>query len=501
MVARDRILAAFRARFWLHIWHEHIAMLCKKLPDLYSMKRSFISPQSFHILNRLCDTLVLLTLAYAEVYPSTLFCPWLCTTAFVEHFFGIARQLLPDFTYAEFLHMVQHIMVRQRILESGLVRSKRDHTSATGYIFDEDADFQKRSTDPIPTAKVTRAEIDAAVTVAFAEASSLCKDVLHMSIPSVQSGKRLKLQSLGSILGKQRLDAKKPASSSESRKDDAYESDDTPWEDEEDDDYDSESDETKETPALPQRIVPGQPLSAPQSQLDKAVAVAAVSTARSSALADDLDDLIDEADVNRGDIGLPAPHPLPQASDNSLNSELERPSAMRSEVLDLHTGKFSISLALKQRRQWQSGTAVNSERVIKVHKKYIKLSRLSETSDSTSNPKESSDAESLVPEKMSIKEASHRLRVAQELNPELKKQERQLARHIRWKEAIKGLKEIIPAASDSEIHPSLHDSPPLTSRTRVASPWRAQYHIVAAAQTIHICCHADRSTILHWRSA
>jgi hypothetical protein len=90
MAVRDRVLCILRACFWLHFWREHIIMMTSKYPDLYSLQRSFISPASFRIFNRLCDTLLLLVIAYARFYPDQPFCPWLLGTEFVEHFFGLA---------------------------------------------------------------------------------------------------------------------------------------------------------------------------------------------------------------------------------------------------------------------------------------------------------------------------------------------------------------------------------------------------------------------------
>ena len=117
MSVEDRVLAAFRARFWLNMVYHHILDLSKKYPDLYSTKRSFISPASLHIFNRLCDTLVLLVLVYSEYYPTVPFSIHNITTEFIEHFFGVGHQLLPNFSYAEFLKIIQHVMVRQRLLE------------------------------------------------------------------------------------------------------------------------------------------------------------------------------------------------------------------------------------------------------------------------------------------------------------------------------------------------------------------------------------------------
>jgi hypothetical protein len=95
--------------------------------------RSFISLASFRIFNRLCDTLVLLVIVCARYYPDQPFCPWLLGTKFVEHFFGQARMILPNFTYAELLKMIQHIVVRQRILLSGHFKKNREKQSGVGY--------------------------------------------------------------------------------------------------------------------------------------------------------------------------------------------------------------------------------------------------------------------------------------------------------------------------------------------------------------------------------
>ncbi|KAJ7080860.1 hypothetical protein C8R44DRAFT_754213 [Mycena epipterygia] len=85
MTVQNRVVAVLRARFFLHFWRAHIP-----------------------------------------------FCPWLLLTDFVEHFFGLARMMLPNFTYAEFLKIVQHIMVRQRILLSGSFKEKRERKAGLG---------------------------------------------------------------------------------------------------------------------------------------------------------------------------------------------------------------------------------------------------------------------------------------------------------------------------------------------------------------------------------
>ncbi|KAF5372671.1 hypothetical protein D9615_009847 [Tricholomella constricta] len=91
MSVNDRVLLALRARFFLHLWRQHIVTMSNRFPDLYSLKRSFISPASFNIFNRLCDTLIELALVFSRHYPTHPFCPWLLGTDFVEHFFGLSR--------------------------------------------------------------------------------------------------------------------------------------------------------------------------------------------------------------------------------------------------------------------------------------------------------------------------------------------------------------------------------------------------------------------------
>ncbi|KAJ7212583.1 hypothetical protein GGX14DRAFT_393484 [Mycena pura] len=58
--------------------------------------------------------------------------PWLLGTEFVEHFFDLAWMMLPNFTYAEFLKLVQHVMVRQQILFLGHFKEKPEQNHRVG---------------------------------------------------------------------------------------------------------------------------------------------------------------------------------------------------------------------------------------------------------------------------------------------------------------------------------------------------------------------------------
>ena len=406
MKVEDRVLAALRARFWLHFCQSHILKLTKQFPDLYSPARSFISPASFHIFNRLCDTLVLLALAFARYYPEEAFCPEKFNTEFLEHFFGIGRQLLPNFSYAEFLKMVQHIMARQRILESGLLKSKRERTSASGYIFNPDTDLHRAVHDdsPLPTSSLTDAQLNRLVELAYNEAAHVCRDILFIPV-SLTPTRPLQLQALGSAKQRRKVSAahRKGGDSDEDADEDEDED-----EMEDGDDDSAESDiENEDNP----------------SNIGEATAIAARDAARYAALCTDVEGGIEAGSLRETDINLPSPHPLPPLTIVS-QTELPVDDIKTSQLLHHSSGKASVKDILDSRRAWQSGTTTKSERVVIVNPKF---STLKQVLDSEKEPEEDT-------KKLSIKEAAHRLRIAQELNGELKRQEQKKVRQIRWQQ-------------------------------------------------------------------
>ncbi|KZP10185.1 hypothetical protein FIBSPDRAFT_963364 [Athelia psychrophila] len=180
---RHGLPSAMRARMFLHIWYQHILKLSQDLPDLYSLPRSFISPASFCIFNRLCDSMLLHILAYAEYYPDHPFCPWLLGTASIEHFFGIARSLLPNFMYAELLNMIKHTMLQQRLLSSGRFTVKRERSSRTGYIMNFGSKPLSEAEILGLRVRLTRQDINDIIELAYTEAASICRSILSMPIP------------------------------------------------------------------------------------------------------------------------------------------------------------------------------------------------------------------------------------------------------------------------------------------------------------------------------
>ncbi|KDQ05884.1 hypothetical protein BOTBODRAFT_122163, partial [Botryobasidium botryosum FD-172 SS1] len=119
-----RIQLALRARAFLMAWHAHVLAH----PD-HTTHVQFISSQSHKILLSMCDSLILLVLYYPE-YP---LCPWLHSTEYVEHLFGILRQLRDDFTFSDIIYMVPKAVRYMSSAFSVLSIEEQGNKTAAGY--------------------------------------------------------------------------------------------------------------------------------------------------------------------------------------------------------------------------------------------------------------------------------------------------------------------------------------------------------------------------------
>ncbi|GBC50768.2 hypothetical protein GLOIN_2v1766724 [Rhizophagus irregularis DAOM 181602=DAOM 197198] len=130
---------AMRAYFFLSTWKNYIEQ-CAILHSAkwYNMNKSCISPQSFNIFCSLAESLVLLILAHRNYYSNYPFFLWEYGTEALEHLFGIARQLIPDFTYYELYKVISRVQHRDNILRSENISDIQEKKSAAGYIFDFD---------------------------------------------------------------------------------------------------------------------------------------------------------------------------------------------------------------------------------------------------------------------------------------------------------------------------------------------------------------------------
>ncbi|KAF7972503.1 hypothetical protein HWV62_17876 [Athelia sp. TMB] len=400
MNVKDRILCAFRARFWLHLWREHIVLMARKYPDLFSTKRSFISPAAFRIANRLCDTLILLALAYSKFYPDLPFCPWLLGTEFVEHFFGLARMILPNFSYAELFKMVQNIMVRQRILLSGRFKESREKSSGIGYELDIDATPLTPAAYRAATVSISYSEVDALAELGYMEAAMIMKELCKITAVTPTADKPLRLSA---VSGATSLQMQSDGESSS----DEYEEDVTSDEEGGADDNVDES-----------------------STIGEVTAVAARDAGRYSALCDDYESISADAASAGSIIITVRPPPLNSTRSVDRNETEDTVTApLRSELVG-SDGKLSIELMVKHRRRLQSGTNVNSERTIRVDPKFA-IQRATEALT----------ADGMLHKKMTTQEASQRARIAQVAGRDAEHEKK--AREIRWTSVSRALTKIM----------------------------------------------------------
>ena len=267
----------------------------------------------------------------------------------MEHFFGLARQILPNFTYAEFLKMVQHIMVRQRILLSGKFHEEREKSSGVGYILDFDASPLTPADYRLAIANLTTQDINGLVELAFHEAELISKELLKISVPQISPSKHLQLVSV--------------RQTGEGVSDDEDESSD----DENDDNNHDEGDSFSDNP-----------------DLSVAAASAARDTVRYSALCDDFEEVVGEAQSAAPILPL-SPQPTVAEDTSRADSMVDSSTVFQSELVDRH-GKISIERMLDARARLQSGTTTKSERVVRVNPKFA-LCQVTDATDSTDNGK------------------------------------------------------------------------------------------------------------------
>ncbi|KAJ6503931.1 hypothetical protein C8R45DRAFT_924266 [Mycena sanguinolenta] len=415
MTVANRVLAVLRARFFLHFWRAHIVQMSNKYPDLYSTARSFITAPSFHIFNRLCDSLLLLVIIYGRRYPDQPFCPWLLGTEFVEHFFGLARMMLPNFTWAEFIKLVQHVMVRQQILLSGSFKEKRERNARVGYVLDFDASPLTAEDRKLAEVTLTDRDIDSLVELGFQEATLICTQLLHIPAPKPMERKPLDLAPLGVPAPKARL-----SGASED-----FDSD--------DDDYDDEEeDHPPASDPIPDHL---------RSEESRGIASATHGAARYAALCEDYENAVTELN-SQPEPATPAAVFGPPPPPHSITSTSSPSISFRSEIIDAN-GKLSISMMLQARLHWQAGTTTRSEKVSQIDSKYA-LSRIARAVGA----EQDDDAE---PEKMTLQEASSLTRVLQDQNVTIQESKPVKYREIRWK----GIAAVVQRLVDANVLPNI----------------------------------------------
>jgi len=79
--------------------------------------------------------MVLLIIAYQDFYTNFPFFPWKHETKTIEHIFGLARQIVSDFTYYEFYKIANRVMYRDKLLRLKNLTNNQKKTSAQGTVY------------------------------------------------------------------------------------------------------------------------------------------------------------------------------------------------------------------------------------------------------------------------------------------------------------------------------------------------------------------------------
>jgi hypothetical protein len=324
--------------------------------------------------------------------------------------------MLPNFTYAEFLKLVQHVMVRQRILLSGDFKEKRERSHRLGYVLDFDSSPLTAEDRKLAEVRMTDAEMNMLVELGYLEATLICSELLHIPAPKPTPKRPLKLAPLGAPLRK----AKKTANTSSDSESDA-----------ESDDVDTDDDDPPVS----------EPFSGHGTEEARTIAVATHDTARYSALCDDYEDAVKELDqqVEPPVVAGPSPPPSPLS-----NPGPTIPIPVRSEIIDA-SGRLSIAMMLQARLHWQAGTTTRSEKVSQIDSKYA-LARIARGVGSQGDDTE--------PEKMTLQEVSNLARVLQEQNSTIQESKPRKYRELRWKDIAKAVQKQVDANGEYKLFTS-----------------------------------------------
>ena len=117
---KTKIIMVMRAYFFLDFQKSHIEKTSENTSnEWYLIARNFISIQSYRIFKSLSESLILLIISHRDYYEDYPLLPWEHGTETLEHVFGLAYQLVPDFTAYEFFKILRWIMHCDKILRTG----------------------------------------------------------------------------------------------------------------------------------------------------------------------------------------------------------------------------------------------------------------------------------------------------------------------------------------------------------------------------------------------
>ncbi|KAF8598388.1 hypothetical protein BDV93DRAFT_594146 [Ceratobasidium sp. AG-I] len=181
----DRVVSSAQMWAFLVIFRRHVERSTAEYPDLFNLRRNFFSAESTEIWMALFHQMVLLLLAHSAHYPGLPFMPWHHGTPAMEHFFGMCRLFVADFSFSQLLGIYKHAELRQQLLATGKYSSKREKDSNNGYSFDPWINNLSETELDCLKSIPTSSQIDSAVEVGWNEAVALAQlcDVKAPELP------------------------------------------------------------------------------------------------------------------------------------------------------------------------------------------------------------------------------------------------------------------------------------------------------------------------------
>ncbi|GES74758.1 hypothetical protein GLOIN_2v1772310 [Rhizophagus clarus] len=169
----ERIRMAMTGFFFLHLWKFHIKTLAQKYPDFININQNFLADQTFSILISLCQSMVLLVKAHRGYYPQIPLIPWMHGSEPCEHFFGVARQINSDFSFAEIIQMLPKISQYTKALRNKKLNFEKGKSVREGYNFD----YNSGSLDELSMQKLRFWPSDEQISQTFHHSHHLAKEL------------------------------------------------------------------------------------------------------------------------------------------------------------------------------------------------------------------------------------------------------------------------------------------------------------------------------------
>ncbi|THU91800.1 hypothetical protein K435DRAFT_820684 [Dendrothele bispora CBS 962.96] len=128
----ERINMLLRTRYFMQMWSKYV----DKIPH-YTHSQYLVSREFTEIIESLVNGLISLIIVHRDYVQDIIpLLPWLHSSEPCEHIFGIARQIVSDFTMLDFLHMIPKLAVRMRevFLDSAIDKAQAESAArAAGY--------------------------------------------------------------------------------------------------------------------------------------------------------------------------------------------------------------------------------------------------------------------------------------------------------------------------------------------------------------------------------